>query len=104
MYRDGEVTGEMGVCGGGEIGVGGGVDRGNGGGVDVGGEGVEGGVGDSGGVVVVVGEVEEVFDEEVVGGGGGGIGVGGCDVGTGGELGAEGVLEKLLCFHFVVVG
>ena len=39
MYRDGEVTGEMGVCGGGELGVGGGVDRGNGGGVDVGGEG-----------------------------------------------------------------
>lgn len=65
----------------------------------VGGERVEGGVGE--GRVVVVGEVEEVFNEEVVSGGG--VGGGGSDV-VGGELRVEGVLEELLSFHgFVVV-
>jgi len=61
----------------------------------VSGERVEGG-GLGEGRVVVVGEVEEVFNSEVVSDGGAGV-RGRCVVG--GELRIEGIVEELLCFH-----
>lgn len=108
-YRDGEVAGEMAIGGipagnvGEEIGIGGGgiIEGGRivGGGGGVCGGRVKGWVRNDGSVVVV-GEVEEVLDDEVVGGGvdvgGGG---GGCHVIRGGELWAEAGVEKLLCLH-----